>query len=201
MIAACFVAAVAVAACTPRHDADRQLEADVRLFCGAWEAHGRPANVSALAGDLARQIKSPALLEVFAEIAPDGAPAPFEKLRAIVRHVGVAECPTLDWLETRQPARAAPVSGRRDPTPFRATPRGHRGPAAESASRTIAGARIGLGGIDRIEIGRGRAHDGGTQAFRLFCGSTKVTLDEQFASLTGSRFALQSVLVAQTRKQ
>jgi hypothetical protein len=36
---------------------------------------------------------------------------------------------------------------------------------------------------------------------RLFALSMNVTLDEQFASLIGSRFALQSVFVEQMRKQ
>ena len=42
---------------------------------------------------------------------------------------------------------------------------------------------------------------GGVQTFRFMVPSTNVTLDVQLASFSGARWRLQSVLLAQTRKQ
>ncbi len=99
---------IAVAACSAR----APLADDVAMFCGAWEANGRPARIGAMAEYIASRIKTAEMRDVFAGIGPedDSWPQLFKSLHSMVDRVGVTSCPTLEWMEKTYVPGLRPVA-------------------------------------------------------------------------------------------
>ncbi len=94
---------IAVAACSGR---DALLADDVAMFCGAWEANGRPERISDLSQYIATRIQSTELRDAFAHTGPGDDPSHLlRSLHSIVDRIGVKSCPTLDWMDRTYPPR------------------------------------------------------------------------------------------------